>query len=420
MINLNTPNSKSSVAEPVWKILIYDKYGQDVISPLVSVKDLRNMSVTLYLSISSNREPVPDATAIYFIAPNEKNITQICRDLHSHLYDSYHFNFITPITRPLLEELAKSAVDSNTTSQVSKIYDQYLNFISIEEEFFITRHQDKTDISYYALNKPDSKDTDIEMITNIIVESLFSIFVIAGMVPIIRCPRGNAAEMVAQSLDKKIRDNLRDTRNNMFSGEGISIGFTRPLLIILDRNMDLATPLHHTWTYQALAHDVFDIQLNRIVLPPSEDDPPNINKTHDLNINDQFWKTFKGCPFPEVAEAVQSEVSQYRAKEEELTRLRDVMGSDADDEGMPLNLTDSTAKLTSAITSLPELVEKKKSIDMHTNIATALLDEIKKRKLDLFFETEDKIISRSSQVSLNYNNMICNSNKLILSFQSFD
>ena len=27
--------------------------------------------------------------------------------------------------------------------------------------------------------------------------------------------------------------------------------------------------------------------------------------------------------------------------------------------------------------SLPELLEKKKRIDMHTNIATALLDEIK-------------------------------------------
>jgi hypothetical protein len=32
--------------------------------------------------------------------------------------------------------------------------------------------------------------------------------------------------------------------------------FQRPLLVILDRNVDLATPLHHTWTYQALAHDV--------------------------------------------------------------------------------------------------------------------------------------------------------------------
>jgi len=26
--------------------------------------------------------------------------------------------------------------------------------------------------------------------------------------------------------------------------------------VILDRNFDLATPLHHTWTYQALVHDV--------------------------------------------------------------------------------------------------------------------------------------------------------------------
>ncbi len=32
--------------------------------------------------------------------------------------------------------------------------------------------------------------------------------------------------------------------------------FSRPLLVILDRNIDLATPLHHTWTYQALTHDV--------------------------------------------------------------------------------------------------------------------------------------------------------------------
>ena len=32
--------------------------------------------------------------------------------------------------------------------------------------------------------------------------------------------------------------------------------FQRPLLIVLDRNLDLATPFHHTWTYQALAHDV--------------------------------------------------------------------------------------------------------------------------------------------------------------------
>ena len=46
---------------------------------------------------------------------------------------------------------------------------------------------------------------------------------------------------------------LQDTRNSLFSSDGIQSGqfsFYRPLLVILDRNVDMATPMHHTWTYQ--------------------------------------------------------------------------------------------------------------------------------------------------------------------------
>ena len=31
-----------------------------------------------------------------------------------------------------------------------------------------------------------------------------------------RCPKGNAAEAVAEKLDKKLRDNLKDARNSLF------------------------------------------------------------------------------------------------------------------------------------------------------------------------------------------------------------
>lgn len=75
--------------------------------------------------------------------------------------------------------------------------------------------------------------------------------------------------MVAKKLDKKLRENLWDARNNLFhgnTGQTGSFSFTRPMLILLDRNIDMATPLHHTWTYQALAHDVLDLSLNRYVL----------------------------------------------------------------------------------------------------------------------------------------------------------
>lgn len=100
------------------------------------------------------------------------------------------------------------------------------------------------------------------------LQSMFHHLLITGNVPIIRSSKGNAAEMVAIKLDKKLRENLWDARNNLFhgnTGQGASFSFTRPMLILLDRNMDMATPLHHTWTYQALAHDVLDLSLNRLI-----------------------------------------------------------------------------------------------------------------------------------------------------------
>ena len=49
MLNLNQPMTKALAAEPVWKILIYDRCGQDIISPLISIKELREMGVTLHV-----------------------------------------------------------------------------------------------------------------------------------------------------------------------------------------------------------------------------------------------------------------------------------------------------------------------------------------------------------------------------------
>lgn len=90
---------------------------------------------------------------------------------------------------------------------------------------------------FSALNRPDAKDTDIEILRDVIVDSLFCVLVslglslsfknnvnnvlcfyclmtllirpmyeqsnadvFAGTVPIIRCPKGNAAEMVAEVI----------------------------------------------------------------------------------------------------------------------------------------------------------------------------------------------------------------------------
>jgi hypothetical protein len=59
------------------------------------------------------------------------------------------------------------------------VFDQYLNFISLEEDMFTLRNLDK-ELSYYDINKGDVKDTDMELIMETIVDSLFSVFVTLG------------------------------------------------------------------------------------------------------------------------------------------------------------------------------------------------------------------------------------------------
>lgn len=48
-------------------------------------------------------------------------------------------------------------------------------------------------------------------------------------------------------------------------------------------------------------------------------------QTFNLAPQDKFWKKYKGNPFPEVAEAVQSEIEEYRGHEEEVQRLKSAM-----------------------------------------------------------------------------------------------
>ncbi|KAF3845469.1 hypothetical protein F7725_008632 [Dissostichus mawsoni] len=378
MLNFNAPPLKNSAAEPVWKVLIYDRFGQDIISPLLTVKELRDMGITLHLLLHSDRDPIPEVPAIFFVMPTEENIDRICQDLRNQLYESYYMNFISAISRSKLEDIASAALAANAVTQVTKVYDQYLNFITLEDDMFTLCHQNKELIS--------TTDTDMEAIMDTIVDSLFCFFVTLGAVPIIRCPRGNAAEMVAVKLDKKLRENLRDARNSLFTGDNMAAGqfsFQRPLFVLADRNVDMATPLHHTWTYQALIHDVLDYQLNRVVMEegaggdpsPAGARPKKKNrKTYDLTGADRFWQKHKGSPFPEVAES----------------------GLEGEDEGAISMLSDNTAKLTSAVSSLPELLEKKRLIDLHTNVATAVLDHIKSRKLDVYFEYEEKLMSKST------------------------
>lgn len=396
-----------------WKFLIYDSIGQDILAPLFTIKELRNHGVTLHLLIDSDRDPVPDVAAVYFVMPTDDNIERICKDLMNHSYESYYFNFISAISRTKLETIANAALLSDSAINVKRVFDQYLNFISLEEDLFILREHDKSTMSYYDINRTDATDVEITNVIDNIVDCLFSLLVTMNAIPIIRCSRGGPSECVAEKLSRRISETLRDNKSSLFNSKkssnkssgSLSLALNRPLLVLVDRNFDMSTPLHHTWTYQAMIHDLMNTRLNQVkIIETDAKTSRTKSRTFDLNCGDKFWTDQKGGPFPQVADAVQRELDEYRKNEDEVKRLKTTMGLDGPSD--EVHLSESTAKLTNAVSSLPELLENKRVIEMHTTIATSVLDEIKSRKLDNFFETEEKIMNRSLIDKASLNEMI--------------
>lgn len=381
MLNFNhTVVSGGTADEEVYKVLILDRFCRDILSPLIRVNDLRKHGITLYFTIDKERQTIPDVPAIYFVQPTASNVERIIKDSSRGIYKSFYLNFSSSVPRPLLEDLAAGALKVDCIQHISKVYDQYLEFVTLEHGMFSFAQP----LTYVQLNDPQAQDKDVEAAVEGIVNGLFCVLVTLGVVPVIRCPKSGPAEMVALQLDARLRDHLA-ARNNLFAEAGhLGSSFQRPVLCIFDRNFELTAAVQHVWSYRPVVHDVLGLKLNRVVQG---------GKSFELDDSDSFWVANSSAPFPKIAEMVEAQLNKYKQDVDAVNRRTGSKGEmDFDDR----ELLGNTEHLMSAVNSLPELTERKKMIDKHTNIATALLQEIKARSLDGYYNIEDDMLGRGS------------------------
>ena len=227
MLRLQYEANDTDEEEP-WKILIFDKKCESIIGTLFNVNELQSYGITLYLLIDSKRDHVPNVPALYFVHPSICNLDIIANDMSNGLYDKFYINFSTQLQRKQLEYLGNSTINNNSYHRISKVFDQYANFVSLTSNLFCCNIQD----CYKKLHSNDSDENSLLSLLSEISESLFCTIVTLQKIPLIRAQKGGAAEQIGKLLANKLSKHLQ-ARNNLFSQSRSSPFYNRPGIVYM-------------------------------------------------------------------------------------------------------------------------------------------------------------------------------------------
>ena len=327
--------------------------------------------------------------AVYFVQPTQENLALIARDCARSLYQCAHLHFSTRIERPVMEELARLVVNTGGLDAVASVHDQYVEFACLEQRLFSLNVEQ----SYVLYNSPSATGEDMERAMDGIAGGLFSVVATLGAVPVIRCPRGGAPEMVARKLNRLISEHPTLIRGKDSGGGRAMQTHHRPVLVVMDRNMDLITPVQHASTYQALVDDVLDHKANRVEFDVRQETdatrrrgraPPVVRRKFDVDPDsDPFYGRHKFSPFPEAIESNGAELQDITAKEQAIRSKTSGGGGGASDPA-----GGDSSDLSAAVESLPALLDRKKKLEVHTSILQAAMNEVAARDVPAFFELE--------------------------------
>lgn len=388
MIHLNKPKEERSAASSSWRVLVLDRGTRDIVGPLLSVSDLRKEGITLHLMLHSERQPIPDVDAVYFVAGSMDNINRIVQDARDSLYGRMFLNFAGGISRSLLEKLAQAVAKDGTYGRIASVDDQFTNFVCAYPGVFSQQWPG----SFRDLYSNDVTDADMQSMVKSVASCLLAVAATRQTVPVICAQRGGAAEMVGQQLSELIRS------SPLFSRAKASfLAEKRAGFLIVDRSLDVGTPLAHPFSYGAMLHDDLGLRSGQVTVPTFDaQGRPAAGQKRSFQLADSFWLKHYTSSFPVVADSVEAELKQYNADIADVQRRTGMSIEQAESSTGASVLTDlpsQTSELASTLTLLPVLQQKKRSIDCHTALAYALLSEIKARELDVYAALEESLLA---------------------------
>ncbi|PKA47665.1 Protein transport Sec1a [Apostasia shenzhenica] len=130
-------------------------------------------------------------------------------------------------------------------------------------------------------------------------------------------------------------------------------------LLIVDRSIDLIAPVIHEWTYDAMCHDLLDMDGNKYVYEVASKSRSAEKKEFLLEDHDPIWLELRHAHIADVSERLHEKMTNFKSKNKAAQ-----LQQSAKDGGEL-----STQDLQKMVQALPQYSEQMEKLSLHVNIA---------------------------------------------------
>ncbi|KVH90072.1 Sec1-like protein [Cynara cardunculus var. scolymus] len=383
-------SAKRQDAKSNWKVLIMDKVTVRIMSHSCKMADITDEGVSLVEDINKRRQPLPTMDAVYYIQPTKENVVMLLSDMagKTPLYRDAYVYFSSSVPKELIADIKK---EPTIKSRLRAMKEMNLEFFAIDSQCFITDHGRALEEFYGDEEISRKGDECLTAMANRIATVFASMLVPYKLLflqefPFVRYRAAKSldpttmttfCDLIPTKLAAAVWNALMKYKslNNFPQIETCE-------LLILDRSIDQIAPIIHEWTYDAMCHDLLDMEGNKYVYEVPSKTGDFEKKEVLLEEHDPIWLELRHSHIADASERLHDKMTNFVAKN------KAAMMHQGSRDGAEL----STRDLQKMVQALPQYSEQMEKLSLHVDIAGKINSIIRETRLKDVGQLEQDLV----------------------------
>lgn len=354
-------STKVKDSKATWKVLIMDKLTVKIMSNSCKMADITDEGVSLVEDLYKRRQPMPAMDAIYFMQPLKDNVMMFLSDMSGKrpLYKKAYVFFSSSVSRELVAHIKK---DPSVLPRIGALSEMNLEYFAIDSQGFITDHERALE-ELFAENAENSRKYDACL--NTMATRVATVFASLREFPFVRYRAAKS------SLDASTVTTLRDlVPTKLAAGVWNCLARYKTTipdfpqretceLLIVDRSVDQIAPIIHEWTYDAMCHDLLNMEGNKYVQEVLSKSGSVERKEVLLEEHDPVWLELRHAHIADASEKLHDKMTNF------VSRNKAAQIHQNSRDGGEL----STRDLQKMVQALPNYSEQIDKLSLHVEIA---------------------------------------------------